>query len=180
MEKQRHIRPVSTPQQSDAGPDRLALVDVARLALSWITDGLVRQLSRGTLANRKAITDKLLWFLRVRGYDGCGTEELRAFFAYLNTGHEAPRARWPGAPHAHRPLRPVTVWSYYGYLHAFFTFAIEEGLLACHPMRFPPPLARADQVRPFSQEQIEALIAAGRSEERRVGKECRSRWSPYH
>ena len=25
-----------------------------------------------------------------------------------------------------------------------------------------------------------ALILAGRSEERRVGKECRSRWSPYH
>src|SRR3712207_9226949 len=26
----------------------------------------------------------------------------------------------------------------------------------------------------------EALVAAARSEERRVGKECRSRWSPYH
>src|SRR5256885_3175169 len=25
-----------------------------------------------------------------------------------------------------------------------------------------------------------ALSAVGRSEERRVGKECRSRWSPYH
>ena len=24
------------------------------------------------------------------------------------------------------------------------------------------------------------MIPAGRSEERRVGKECRSRWSPYH
>src|SRR3712207_8419824 len=24
------------------------------------------------------------------------------------------------------------------------------------------------------------LVEAGRSEERRVGKECRSRWSPYH
>ena len=24
------------------------------------------------------------------------------------------------------------------------------------------------------------MIAATRSEERRVGKECRSRWSPYH
>ena len=24
------------------------------------------------------------------------------------------------------------------------------------------------------------LVRAGRSEERRVGKECRSRWSPYH
>ena len=26
----------------------------------------------------------------------------------------------------------------------------------------------------------QALQLAGRSEERRVGKECRSRWSPYH
>ena len=27
---------------------------------------------------------------------------------------------------------------------------------------------------------IKDAEAAGRSEERRVGKECRSRWSPYH
>ena len=27
---------------------------------------------------------------------------------------------------------------------------------------------------------LEKLIVDGRSEERRVGKECRSRWSPYH
>src|SRR5256885_7236578 len=27
---------------------------------------------------------------------------------------------------------------------------------------------------------VEAVAAGGRSEERRVGKECRSRWSPYH
>ena len=26
----------------------------------------------------------------------------------------------------------------------------------------------------------ELLWSGGRSEERRVGKECRSRWSPYH
>ena len=25
-----------------------------------------------------------------------------------------------------------------------------------------------------------SILASGRSEERRVGKECRSRWSPYH
>ena len=25
-----------------------------------------------------------------------------------------------------------------------------------------------------------AIVEDGRSEERRVGKECRSRWSPYH
>jgi len=33
--------------------------------------------------------------------------------------------------------------------------------------------ARADRI--FALERI-----TGRSEERRVGKECRSRWSPYH
>ena len=30
------------------------------------------------------------------------------------------------------------------------------------------------------QAQLTALLAPLRSEERRVGKECRSRWSPYH
>ena len=27
---------------------------------------------------------------------------------------------------------------------------------------------------------IQHFVVEGRSEERRVGKECRSRWSPYH
>ena len=31
-----------------------------------------------------------------------------------------------------------------------------------------------------SARQLDLLDAFGRSEERRVGKECRSRWSPYH
>ena len=31
-----------------------------------------------------------------------------------------------------------------------------------------------------SQQSIFTLWAPSRSEERRVGKECRSRWSPYH
>ena len=33
---------------------------------------------------------------------------------------------------------------------------------------------------PASNSKLAALIAKARSEERRVGKECRSRWSPYH
>ena len=32
----------------------------------------------------------------------------------------------------------------------------------------------------FTRYQHPVLTAAHRSEERRVGKECRSRWSPYH
>src|SRR5258706_8701168 len=35
------------------------------------------------------------------------------------------------------------------------------------------------QTRPLSRSCCELLIGT-RSEERRVGKECRSRWSPYH
>ena len=27
---------------------------------------------------------------------------------------------------------------------------------------------------------LSIVVGAARSEERRVGKECRSRWSPYH
>jgi len=27
---------------------------------------------------------------------------------------------------------------------------------------------------------VATVVIVGRSEERRVGKECRSRWSPYH
>src|SRR5947209_15701892 len=30
------------------------------------------------------------------------------------------------------------------------------------------------------RQQLDAAVPATRSEERRVGKECRSRWSPYH
>ena len=40
--------------------------------------------------------------------------------------------------------------------------------------RMPPPVLVADPA------QAATVAASSRSEERRVGKECRSRWSPYH
>src|ERR1017187_5539443 len=39
------------------------------------------------------------------------------------------------------------------------------------------PLAATEAI---SQQELDDAIQANRSEERRVGKECRSRWSPYH
>src|SRR2546430_2408580 len=41
---------------------------------------------------------------------------------------------------------------------------------------------RARAARQFNQfrKRLAALLASGRSEERRVGEECRSWWSPYH
>ena len=37
-----------------------------------------------------------------------------------------------------------------------------------------------DEKRPMFALMVEAMLIGARSEERRVGKECRSRWSPYH
>src|SRR2546430_15074019 len=43
------------------------------------------------------------------------------------------------------------------------------------------PTANLDgEARAQVLELVRALITESRSEERRVGKECRSRWSPYH
>ena len=39
--------------------------------------------------------------------------------------------------------------------------------------------AANNQIRAFAATTKE-LVETARSEERRVGKECRSRWSPYH
>src|SRR2546423_8996249 len=48
----------------------------------------------------------------------------------------------------------------------------------------PMALAGADHVKSTAPLVMLLLagarLVAGRSEERRVGKECRSRWSPYH
>src|ERR1043165_6931962 len=57
------------------------------------------------------------------------------------------------------------------------------------PMRFPwmmlllPPISRPAKVLPEITLRAAAMappMRLLRSEERRVGKECRSRWSPYH
>ena len=50
-----------------------------------------------------------------------------------------------------------------------------------HPPGTPRPDAGAGVPRPYAvTENLKQSIGRHRSEERRVGKECRSRWSPYH
>src|SRR2546426_739013 len=50
------------------------------------------------------------------------------------------------------------------------------------PRPFPFPASAAPILQQFGEERegLESQVKNGRSEERRVGKECRSRWSPYH
>ena len=47
----------------------------------------------------------------------------------------------------------------------------------------PAVQAKDNNVANLTKEQVEQIVhdyLLNRSEERRVGKECRSRWSPYH
>ena len=41
-------------------------------------------------------------------------------------------------------------------------------------------MIKADRNKSLQERRDIFLNKVGRSEERRVGKECRSRWSPYH
>src|ERR1035441_667495 len=49
----------------------------------------------------------------------------------------------------------------------------------CHVVRPPRLLGRLDQIVAAFLERSATAPAIQRSEERRVGKECRCRWSPY-
>ena len=55
------------------------------------------------------------------------------------------------------------------------------GTLACDALNVPADtLARMNEQCEKINLLLGMLNAGQRSEERRVGKECRSRWSPYH
>ena len=74
--------------------------------------------------------------------------------------------------------------------------AADPGRIRFSPSILPPYMRRSKSIETLLpilylkgvstgdfSEALSALLgkdAAGRSEERRVGKECRSRWSPYH
>ena len=75
-----------------------------------------------------------------------------------------------------KPLRRVIFLSWATLLAAF--------VLAVWLVEPEPAAAGEEQPEatlPIDREiQVQGARDRGRSEERRVGKECRSRWSPYH
>src|SRR5260370_4808 len=58
----------------------------------------------------------------------------------------------------------------------------ENDTPVCAVAELPFTIVNVSVVTPFNAILVgaNALLNVGRSEERRVGKECRSRWSPYH
>lgn len=140
----------------------LTLEVLQRQIQNWLLDGEYRLLSKATLEGRQNACVKLLWFLRHKEMMCCGTAELRAFLAYLNTAHERG-GRWETG--RTDPMSSESVRTYYGNLQTLFRFIVEEGTLTEDPMaRLKPPISRPDQVEPFTTEQVKALLtAAGKS-----------------
>lgn len=133
---------------------------LARYAEGWLLDGEIRQHSQSTTDLRKLIVKKLLWFLEDRKCDQCGTLELRQFFAYVTNGHATGAGRWDD-PAKKRQVRPKTVYTYFVHLRPLFHFLVAEGVIDASPMdAISPPVARADQVQPFDERQVQSLLTA--------------------
>jgi integrase/recombinase XerC len=140
----------------------LPVGELARNIQGWLLDGEVRQHSPNTLARRRIVTEKLIWFLRHKELEQCGAPELRAFLAYLGNGHETEGGRW-GNPQLTRKVRPTTVSDYYRDLRALLNFLVADGVLEASPLaNIKPPIARPDQIQPFTTEQQQALIQAAK------------------
>ena len=54
------------------------------------------------------------------------------------------------------------------------------GIINLNPIGYIANLAAVSHYYGSDLLSLAAVIGTTRSEERRVGKECRSRWSPYH
>src|SRR5581483_8916836 len=97
------------------------------------------------------VTGKLLWFLRLREFDRCGTLEIRAYLAYLRDAHESESGRWDDSARK-KPLRPTSAKFHYDYLQAFFNYVVEEEALERSPMAtLKAPVVRDDQIQPFTR-----------------------------
>ncbi|HLV81656.1 MAG TPA: tyrosine-type recombinase/integrase, partial [Chthonomonadaceae bacterium] len=140
----------------------IRVADLDRFAKGWLLDSEIRQLSPGTVANRKLIVEKLLWFLKQNEIADCSTMELRQFLAYVSNGHDSDEGRW-GNDRLRKHVRPSTASMYFARLRTLFRFLISEGIIDASPMdTLRPPVNRPDQIQPFTQEQVVRLIGAAK------------------
>lgn len=142
----------------------LPAASLTRWGEGWLLDCELRRHSPATGGLRRMILKNLVWLAVRESWTDIGKEQVRVFLGYLSTGHQDVGGRW-GNPQMTRPVRPITVHTYHSHLRTFFSWLVLEGVLGVSPMAtIRPPVARADQVQPFTTAQVEALLTAtGRS-----------------
>ena len=81
----------------------------------------------------------------------------------------------------HTPTYQYLGWADREFVYRYEIVALSDVMLMDQKAPPPhPPFVDRNAGDAFRQLTAEALPGWFRSEERRVGKECRSRWSPYH
>src|SRR3712207_6542000 len=128
---------------------------------------LEKGLSPNTLEAYLTDLDKLMSFLTLEGIDFLEVclADLQRFAAGL---HDI-------GIHARSQARIISG------VKSFFRFLLMSDYLEADPSELlESPKIGFKLPEVLSVAEIDAIISAVRSEERRVGKECRSRWSPYH
>src|SRR3712207_731328 len=103
-----------------------------------------------------------------------------------NTYELAEFVGLPGMQETHTPELPgtecghsafVTIMTGCNYKCSYCVVPTVRGRMVCRPME--NVLDEVERLVESGTKQV-TLLGQTRSEERRVGKECRSRWSPYH
>ncbi|HLK55686.1 MAG TPA: tyrosine-type recombinase/integrase [Chthonomonadaceae bacterium] len=140
----------------------LGASEFKRYAEGWLLDCEIRQHSARTLALRRLILEKFLWWLKQYEIGAVDTLTLRKFLAYITNGHKEPGGRW-GNPKENQPVTPATIQLYHRHLRACLNWIVEEGGIDASPMaKVKPPIDRPDQIQPFTPEQVDAVLAAAR------------------
>jgi site-specific recombinase XerD len=142
--------------------DDLSIADLKRFSDGWLLASEIRPCSATTMENRRLHVRNLLWFIRRQEYQSCGVMELRAFFAYFNTGHKDDGGRW-GNPQERKPVKPSTIATYHCSVTSMYNWFVREMLIEASPMaRIPIPINRPDIIEPFTEQQVNALVAAAK------------------
>ena len=150
-------------RKTDTASCALTVSELKQFGDGWILDSEYRQLSAQTLYSRRNTLAKLLWWLAENNRDACGTVELRGFLTYVSNGPASGSGgRWGKADETAKN-RPVTAATYHSRLRTFFAWLVEEGYADDNPIaNLKPPIHRADQIQPFTEEQVANLLASAR------------------
>jgi integrase/recombinase XerD len=133
-----------------------------RAVNDWLLDCEYRLHSTNTLDTKRCFLKNLLWFLEHRGYDPCGSRELKEFLYYLRHGHEEAGGRW-GNKRCNKTVRPETVKDYWVCISTFCKWLVSEGYADSSPMAgIPKPIVRTEEKQPLTQAQVKALLGAAR------------------
>ena len=155
-------RPETDASSSGSNLPSLEVSELKMFIEMWLMECEIRQHSDATLANRRLLTEKLLWFYEEKKFTICNKLTLTQFMLYVKNGHKEEGGRW-GNTQLTKAASAGTSATYHRHLRALFNWIVKDGGLAASPMEsIASPVDRPDDIQPFTELQMQALFAAAR------------------